>query len=98
MLPMLALNTVEQVSLLVGVVALIPPVYVMWFGIRGGAFFSECGWRSWGRLIQSDMYAAVLEWFHHRYGPKGVRLFMVAFGAMAAGGIIALTLYNLHQY
>ena len=92
---MLALTQMDRVVIIVSGLALVPALYVIWFGLRGGSFFTECRWRSWGKLIQSDIYAAMLEGVHARFGPKGVRYFMIGFGAVAIGGILAITWLNL---
>jgi hypothetical protein len=95
---MLALSTIDQITLLTGIIAMLPAAAVLWFGLRGGPFFTECGWRSWGDLLKTDRLVWLLEAIYRRWGATGVRVLIIAIGAGAFGGIIFLTGYNLERY
>jgi hypothetical protein len=95
---MLALSTTDQITLLTGAIAILPAVWVLWFGLRGGPFFTQCGWRSWGQWLKTDELAGLLETVYRRWGATGVRVLIIAIGAGAFGGIIFLTGYNLEHY
>ena len=95
---MLALSTTDQITLLTGAIAILPSVCLLWFGLRGGPFFTQCGWRSWGQWLQTDKLAGLLEAVHRRWRATGVRVLVIAIGAGALGAIIILTGYNLQRY